>query len=135
MANKYVLDTHAIVWYLEGNPKLGGAARRLLDSTNDELTIPIIALAEAAFIVSQGKTGIPSVAKLLAVLKADLRVQIIPLSFAIFEISQSLNGIPEMHDALIVATAVWLRNQGDLVALLTKDREIVKSSEIQVIWR
>jgi PIN domain nuclease of toxin-antitoxin system len=135
MTNKYVLDTHAIVWYLEGNPKLGSAAKHLLDSTGDELAIPIIALAEAAFIVSQGKTSIPSAAHLLATLKADQRVQIIPLSYTIFEISQSLTGIPEMHDAFIVATAIWLRDQDYRVALLTKDREIVKSNEIEVIWR
>lgn len=135
MTNKYVLDTHAIVWYLEGNPKLGSAARRLLEGIDEEFVVPIIALAEAAFLVRQGKSSIPTVAQLLAALEADPRVQIVALLYPIFELSQTLSGIPEMHDALIVATAVWLRNQGYQVALLTKDREIVKSNEIEVVWR
>lgn len=135
MSNKYVLDTHAIIWYLEGNPKLGNAAKTILDATEDDLVIPIIALAEAAFVVNQGKTNIPNVAQLLADLDADPRMQIMDLSYPIFELSQILSGIPEMHDALIVATAVWLRNQDYQVTLLTKDREIIKSSEIEIIWR
>ena len=135
MNSKYVLDTHAIIWYLEGNPKLGSAAKRILDAIEDDLVIPIIALAEAAFIVTQGKTNIPNVAQLLADLNADPRMQIMTLSYPIFELSQTLSGIPEMHDAFIVATAVWLRNQGYQVALLTKDREIIKSNEIEIIWR
>jgi PIN domain nuclease of toxin-antitoxin system len=135
MTAKFVLDTHAIVWYLEANPKLGNAAKKILDETDDELIIPLIALAEAAFIVTQGKTSIPTASQLVAALNADPRVRIVPLSYPIFEISLSLKGIPEMHDAFIVATAVWLRNQGFDVALLTKDREIVKSSEVDVIWR
>ena len=85
MKSKYVLDTHAIVWYLEGNPKLGAAAKSVLDATADDLVIPIIALAKAAFIVNQGKTNIPSTEQLLHALNTDPRVQIAPLSYAIFE--------------------------------------------------
>jgi PIN domain nuclease of toxin-antitoxin system len=135
MNNKYVLDTHAIIWYLEGNPRLGNAAKSVLDATEYDLVIPIIALAEAAFTVAQGKTNIPNVAQLLADLNDDPRMQIMALSYPIFELSQTLSGIPEMHDAFIVATAVWLRNQGYQVSLLTKDREIVRSSEIEIVWR
>lgn len=135
MSNKYVLDTHAVVWYLEGNSKLGSAAKTILDATEDDLVIPIIALAEAAFVVTQSKTNIPNVVQLLADFDADPRMQIMDLSYPIFELSQTLSGIPEMHDALIVATAVWLRNQNHQVALLTKDREIIKSNEIEIIWR
>jgi PIN domain nuclease of toxin-antitoxin system len=135
MTVKYVLDTHAIVWYLEANPRLGNAAKKVLDETVNELIVPIIALAEAAFVVSQGKTSIPSADQLIAALNADSRVRIVPLSYPIFEISLSLKTIPEMHDAFIVATAIWLQNQGFDTALMTKDREIVKSSAIEVIWR
>lgn len=27
MANKYIVDTHALIWYLESNPRLGAAAK------------------------------------------------------------------------------------------------------------
>ncbi len=59
MAYKYVLDTHALVWYLEGNPRLGQDAETVLDDLGSELVLPIIALAEAAFIIERGRTSIP----------------------------------------------------------------------------
>lgn len=65
LAHKYVLDTHALIWYLEGNPRLGQAARDVIDDADSELVLPIIALAEAVFIVEHGRTGIPDVQSLL----------------------------------------------------------------------
>ncbi|HEC34066.1 MAG TPA: twitching motility protein PilT, partial [Chloroflexi bacterium] len=51
MAHRHVLDTHALIWYLEGNPRLGQDAKRVMDDPRSELVLPVIALAEAAFIV------------------------------------------------------------------------------------
>jgi PIN domain nuclease of toxin-antitoxin system len=31
MASKYVLDSHALIWYLEGNARLGPNAKTILD--------------------------------------------------------------------------------------------------------
>ena len=45
MALKYVLDTHALIWYLEANPRLGAKAKVLLDDPTTELVLPLIALA------------------------------------------------------------------------------------------
>jgi PIN domain nuclease of toxin-antitoxin system len=47
MAGKYILDTHALIWYLEGNRRLGTQAQQIMDDFNNELISPIIALAEA----------------------------------------------------------------------------------------
>ena len=47
MATKYVVDTHALVWFLEGNPRLGSAARSVLSLPESELVLPIGVLAEA----------------------------------------------------------------------------------------
>ena len=32
MANEYVLDAHALVWFLEGNPRLGVNARAVMQN-------------------------------------------------------------------------------------------------------
>jgi len=48
MAHKYVLDTHTLVWYIEGNPRLGAAAKLVIDDPGSELVLSVIALAEAA---------------------------------------------------------------------------------------
>ncbi len=65
MATKFVVDTHSLIWYLEGNIKLGRDAQIVLDAAESELTLPIIALAEAIFTVEKGRTRIPDVSTLL----------------------------------------------------------------------
>ena len=49
MANRYILDTHALVWYLEGNSRLGRKAKATMAAAESEMVLPLIALAEAAF--------------------------------------------------------------------------------------
>lgn len=84
MAHKHVLDTHALIWYLEGNPRLGQDAKAAMDDAHSELILPIIALAEAAFIVERGRTSIPDVQSLLRAVAADPRIEIYPLNWEVF---------------------------------------------------
>jgi PIN domain nuclease of toxin-antitoxin system len=56
MAHKHVLDTHALVWHLEGNPRLGPQAKKAIDDPLSNLILPIIALAEAAYLTFITKT-------------------------------------------------------------------------------
>lgn len=51
---EYVLDAHALVWMLEGNPRLGLAARAVLSDPTSSLILPVTALAEACWVVSKG---------------------------------------------------------------------------------
>ena len=73
---KYVVDTHALVWFLEGNSRLGVNAKTVLADTESLLILPTIALAEAIWIVDRGKTSIPSVTDLLNAINADPRITI-----------------------------------------------------------
>ena len=57
----YVVDTHALIWHVQNDPKLGAAAKAVLDDPVSELALPMIALAEACWIVEIGRTVIPSV--------------------------------------------------------------------------
>lgn len=134
MATKHVLDTHALVWYLEGNPRLGKAARAAIEEPDADLVLPIIALAEAAFIVERGRTAIPTVAALLQSVLADERIDVHPLTWDVFEQSLTLLTIPEMHDRLIVATALHLLEMGHVVTLLTADRVLAAMQPSLVIW-
>ena len=108
MANEYVLDTHALVWFLEGNPPLGVNARAVMLDPAITLYLPIIALAEACWTVDRGKTSIPSVASLLADVDADPRIVLVPLDRGILDMSLSLTSINEMHDRQITASALHL---------------------------
>ena len=115
---KYVIDTHALVWFLEDNSRLGENAKNILSDTSSQLVLPAIALAEATWIVERGKTSIPSVESLLHALVRDPRLFIYPLDRATVERSVGLFQINEMHDRQIVATALVLESGGEQVAVL-----------------
>lgn len=134
MATEHVVDTHALVWHLEGNPRLGANAKAVMSDPGSELLLPIIALAEACWMVEHGKSTIPTVQDLLAAVDADARVQIVPLNRAILDKSLGLTVIDEMHDRQIVATALVMKDQGATVAVLTRDPVIRASGLAPVVW-
>ncbi len=53
---KYVIDTHALIWFLEGNKRLGTQAQAILSNFNSQLVLPAIALAT----VKRGKPMVTS---------------------------------------------------------------------------
>ena len=110
MASKYVLDTHTLVWYLEGSPRLSTRAKAIVDDLSSQLVVPIIALAEAAFLVERGRIAISSVPNLLNDVQADPRIEVYPLTWEVFQHTLIATSIPEMHERLIVATTLHLQS-------------------------
>ncbi|MGH1397289.1 MAG: type II toxin-antitoxin system VapC family toxin [Trichormus sp.] len=131
---KYVIDTHALVWFLEGNPRLGTNAKAILSHPDSQLVIPATTLAEAVWIVERGRTSIPHPQDVIAVVEADPRVVIYPLDKDIITMTMSLSAINEMHDRQIVATALVLASKGDVVQLLTCDQNITASALVAIVW-
>jgi len=134
MATKYVVDTHAIVWFLEGNPRLGENAKAILENADSELVIPLIVLAEACWIIEHGRTSIPTVADFLTSVDDDPRVNVTPLDRSVLDKTLPINAIKEMHDRQIVATALLLMDSGESVEMLTKDTDIRRSGLVSTIW-
>ncbi len=131
---KYVIDTHALIWFLEGNSRLGNQAREVLADARSELVLPAIALAEAMWIVEKGKTSIPSVTALLLAIKADGRIQIVALDMATVIQTADLEAINEMHDRQIVSIALCLKTSGLAITVVSCDRNITASGLVDVIW-
>lgn len=134
MAIKHIVDAHALVWYLEGNPRLGANAKAILDDPKSELVLPIIALAEACWVVEHGKSSIPTVNELLATVDADPRITVSSLDRVVLNKSLHLSVISEMHDRQITATAICLSEQGESTAILTRDPDIRSSGLVPIIW-
>jgi PIN domain nuclease of toxin-antitoxin system len=118
---KYVLDTHALIWFLEGNSRLSDRAREILFEPTSALILPAIALAEAVWIVAREKTSIPSAESILAAISRDRRITIYPLDKTVIEQTLQLVKIHEMHDRQIVATVMVLARKTEQVVLLTCD--------------
>ena len=52
---KYLLDTHTLLWFLQGDKKLSDKARQLIDNPRNEKFLSIASLWEIAIKVSLGK--------------------------------------------------------------------------------
>jgi PIN domain nuclease of toxin-antitoxin system len=131
---KYVIDTHDLIWFLEGNSRLGANANAILSNPDSQLVIPATTLAEAVWIVERGRTSIPSAKNLLSAVEADPRVVIYPLDKDVIETTMSLSAINEMHDRQIAATVLVLTSKGEDVQLLTCDLNITASGLVPIIW-
>ncbi|MGI8552709.1 MAG: type II toxin-antitoxin system VapC family toxin [Dehalococcoidia bacterium] len=134
MANEYVVDAHALVWFLAGNQRLGRIAQAVMRDPASSLGLPIIALAEACWAVERGRTTIPSVADLLTDVDADPRITILPLDRATLDLSITLTTIGEMHDRQVVATTMLRSRSGAPVALITRDANIAASGLVPIVW-
>ena len=134
IATKYILDTHALVWFLEGNPRLGAGVKAVLEDETSELILPMIALAEACWIIEHGRTSIPKAADFLAAVDDDPRIQVVPLDRSILDKTLDITVIKEMHDRQIIATALNIADSGENVIVLTKDNDIQLSGLVPIVW-
>ncbi|NCP16598.1 type II toxin-antitoxin system VapC family toxin [bacterium] len=127
---QFVTDTHALIWYLVGSPRLGSKARVAFDETaagNAQVVIPAIVVAEMVMLAEKHRTiqfhGI------LSELRAISGFQFAPLMPDTAIAIQHLTILPDIHDRLITAEAL---HQGS--ALITADGGITDSGLVEVVW-
>ncbi len=129
--NEYVTDTHTLLWYLLASPLLSAKAKSAFDEAELGLAlihIPAIVMAELYFLNIKQKH----------IIDFDVEFQKIKQSgqfiLTPFEADDVLDfdkdsAVTEMHDRMIVGVARRLN-----APLLTKDRNIVSSKLVQIIW-
>ena len=126
----YVLDTHALVWYLRGR-RVGRAASRALreiDRGRSCAWIPATVLAEIALLRDRGRSAI-GIAEVEASMARNPELRVLPLDFAQAKEFALLRGVTDPFDRLIMAAA---RHVG--CALVTADERIAASGMVAVIW-
>jgi PIN domain nuclease of toxin-antitoxin system len=127
---KYLLDTHAAIWLLEGSPKLGRRAREALASEDKEsVGISDITLLEVAMLSHSGRIhlspdtrrGVAAIARQLTVFPID----------ALVAAEAAASKLPQRDpfDRVIVATA-----RAHRLTLVTKDHTIAKSKTVPTLW-
>jgi PIN domain nuclease of toxin-antitoxin system len=130
---RHVVDAHPFLWFLAGSSRLGPNAGAVLSDPQSDLIMPATALAEACWIVEHGRVPL-TLDRLLDPLDHDPRFTFWPLDRAVIERSNEITAITEMHDRQIVATCLLLVEQGEQVALLTRDQNITASGLVPVLW-
>ena len=121
-----LLDTHTLVWSVEGNPKLGVQAKRAINRAARELRVAVSAISpwEIALLVSKGRLKLT--ADVMDWLRGALGqpgISLVPLEP---EIAVASTRLPwEMHadpaDRILVATA---RHLG--ATLVTADNALLE---------
>lgn len=130
MLPRYVVDTHAFLWYLTDNPSLSAKARIIFDASEKgqaAIIIPIIVLLESIDIFDKKKINLKFEEVLSKITQAG--------NFAVSEVDLGLlievnktRGFKDLHDRVIVATARLFD-----VPLITKDK-IIRSIYHKTIW-
>jgi PIN domain nuclease of toxin-antitoxin system len=123
---KALLDTHALIWALEGSKKLSKIARRVIESPQNEIIVSAASAWEIAIKQAMGKLVVPD--DLLEAVDAAGFLRR-PLGFAE---ARRLSSLPHLHgdpfDRMLIAHAL---EEG--AAIVTRDTEISRYP-VQTIW-
>lgn len=127
----YILDTHALIWYLTQDKKLGPRAQAVFAAAEQgqtQIIVPAIVMAELWYANAKwnlfGDFG---------ALYRDLQTKPY-LQFASFTADDVLSfgivqSVPEMHDRIIAGLALRLG-----IPLITADPLITAATLIEVVW-
>ena len=127
----YVIDTHALVWFLEGNKRLSAAAKAALTDPAAQLVIPTLVLAETAYLYTRKRISV-DVDRILSDVASAENCTVYPLDE---RVAALVSGDLDLHDAIIVATAIIYRDMlGEPVAVVTRDEMIAQSGLVPVVW-
>ena len=128
---RFVVDTHALWWYLRSPERLTTAASavfRLAETGNATIIVPAIAVAEFYFLSAKLGQPVPP-SDLLAALDAVGGIELSDLGRAQLEKLDRFPEIPEMHDRLIAAEAAALD-----APVVTRDETLTASWQIETVW-
>jgi PIN domain nuclease of toxin-antitoxin system len=125
----FLIDTHVLLWYLEGNSNLPRKIRNDVDNSENNIFISIASFWELAIKLASGKIN-------TKITLAQIEEDIIKREFEILHISfqhlDVLMGLPKVHgdpfDRLIIAQAIT-----ESLAILSADRHF-KDYPVDVIW-
>ena len=127
----FVVDTHALIWFLTKNKKLGKNALnklKLADENKESIIIPSIVLAEI-FYICENKRMVLDFDRILDKIENSSNYLIYDLNLEVIKKLKELTKIRELHDRIIAAIALLSDSK-----ILTKDEKIASSNYVEVIW-
>jgi len=126
---KYLLDTHAFIWYLESNPKLSRKAKIVLENANNQCFVSMASLWEIAVKIALDRLELKIGFEKLKDLISLPGFEILLIQFQHLKI---ITQLPFHHndpfDRILVAQA-----QIEELVFITKDEKI-KAYELEILW-
>lgn len=127
--NKYVIDTQAIIKYLNGDKVISDSADKILKKADEgkNIIIPSAVIFEIGYLYE--KRRIPfSIIDIEDIVSNSINYIEEKLSIEIIKSAFEISDIPELHDRLIAGTARYLG-----LPLITNDPVILKSSFLECV--
>ncbi len=135
-AERFLSDTHPVIWHLSGDSRLSTEARRrfeMAESGEAVIFLSVISIIEMLYLKEKNKIPRAFWELFLRTLKSDPQesCQIVDLTY---DLAQSIDQvprtvIPEMPDRIIAATALRLN-----IPMITKDHRLHQWERIVTIW-
>ena len=130
---QYVVDTHALLWYLTADERIGKESKRILDKAEageNEIILPAIVLIEAIEVIKK-KRVIYNADELLFQISERSNFKVKSLDWEIITLYKNYPfAIPkDAHDRIIIITAQYFGN----LPIVTKDKEI-KEVYSPTVW-
>ncbi|MYA59578.1 MAG: type II toxin-antitoxin system VapC family toxin [Chloroflexi bacterium] len=119
-----VLDTNALIWFVDGDQNLGSSALQTIDHAQweGELFVSAFSFWEVGVLVSKARLGLGVSLKTWRDATFDLGVEEIPVNGLIGILSTEMEGLAnDPADRIITATAITVG-----ATLVTADRRLLR---------
>lgn len=131
---RYVTDTHCLLWHMGDRRRLSKTAQRIFTSAEEgraQIIVPSIVLVEAIFLVQRQRVKENVLNQLMDITEqSDANFYVTSLNMAVVQALRSFGpaAVPELSDRIIAATALALK-----LPLLTTDMAIAASGLVSVV--
>lgn len=133
--NRWVTDTHALLWHLYNAKRLSSKVSRIFseaDVGECQIIIPAIVLVEIIYLAEKGRIDADAVKQVIEMLSSQANNYVIAsldleTAAALAQVDRAV--VPELSDRIITATALHLN-----LPLLTRDTQIARFDLVTVVW-
>ena len=126
---RLLLDTHAFLWFMAGDARLSGAARRAIEASDGEWWLSTASIWEMAIKSSLRRLLLPARASDYIAEKVQRGLQILAIDWPV---AAAVERLPIHHrdpfDRLIIAQA-----QAEHLDVVTKDK-VFRKYGVKVVW-
>ena len=129
--NKYVIDTQAIIKFLNGKKVINGKIDNILkmsDAGENIIIIPSVVIFEIGYLHEKKKVPI-SITDIEKIIDNSINYVEEHTSIGVIKSAFEIMDIPELHDRLIAGTARYLN-----LPLITNDQVILQSKFVKTIF-
>jgi PIN domain nuclease of toxin-antitoxin system len=126
----YLVDTHTLIWFIEGDTKLSNHAKSIIEDKKFVVGVSISSFWELAIKIGLGKIKLksPLIDVISQTEKLDIKIFNIKPEY-IYEVEKLSFHHRDPFDRIIISTAI-----AENVPIISLDSNFDKYSEIKRIW-